>query len=108
NNQPTDTFEGYVKGGFGDYSSKLGEAVVNLPIMAGELDSRISVRFDNHNSYFTNPIDPQFDPSHLYHDWQARAQLKWTLSSVPSLVIDWMFDYADERDSGTPTAVVGF
>jgi iron complex outermembrane receptor protein len=107
-NQPTDTFGGYVKGGYGDYSSKLGEAVVNLPIMAGELDSRIAVRFDNHNSYFTNPIDPQFDPSHLYHDWQARAQLKWTPSAVPSLVIDWMFDYADERDSGTPTAVVGF
>src|SRR5271169_2379990 len=30
-NQPTDTFGGYVQGGFGDYSSKLGEAVVNLP-----------------------------------------------------------------------------
>src|SRR5271167_1711768 len=41
-NHPTDTFEGYIKGGFGNYSAKFGEAVVNLPLIGSERDSRIA------------------------------------------------------------------
>jgi iron complex outermembrane receptor protein len=37
-NQPTDKFEGNVKAGYGSYNSKLGEAVVNIPIIGSELD----------------------------------------------------------------------
>jgi iron complex outermembrane receptor protein len=106
-NQPTDTFEGYFKAGYGNYDSKLGEAVVNLPLVSGTLDSRLAVRFDDHDAYYTNPLNSAYDAGDLKHDWQARAQLKYTPSSVP-LVIDWSFDYADERDTGTPTALVGF
>ena len=56
-NQPTDTFEGYVKGGYGNFDSKLGEAVVNLPLVSGTLDSRVAFRWADHNAYYTNPLN---------------------------------------------------
>jgi iron complex outermembrane receptor protein len=105
-NQPTDSFEGYVKGGYGNYNSKLGEAVVNLPLVSGTLDARLAVRFDDHDAYFTNPLNSAFDPGHLKEDWQARGQLKWTPNAIP-LTIVWSYDYAQEEDSGTPTALLG-
>jgi iron complex outermembrane receptor protein len=103
-NQPTDTFEGYVKGGYGNYNSKLGEAVVNLPIVPGTLDSRFAVRFDDHSAYYTNPLNSAFDPGDLKHDWEARGSLKWTPSGVPLTVL-WTYDYSEEADTGTPTAL---
>jgi iron complex outermembrane receptor protein len=106
-NHPTDNFEGYVKAGYGNFDSKLGEAVVNVPLVSGTLDARVAVRFDDHDSYYTNPLNSAYDPADLKHDWQARAQLRWTPSSVP-LTIDWSYDYADQRDTGTPTALTGF
>jgi iron complex outermembrane receptor protein len=106
-NQPTNTLEGYVKAGFGNYSAKLGEAVANLPILADTLNSRFAFRYDDHHSYYTNPVYPQFSPTNLANDYQGRAQVKWTPNSVP-LVIDWSYDFAKQSDSGTPTALTGF
>ena len=106
-NQPTDTFEGYVKGGYGNFDSKLGEAVVNLPLISGTLDSRLAFRWADHNAYYTNPLNSAYDPDDLKHDMQGRASLKWTPGSAPMSVL-WTFDYADERDTGVPTALTGF
>jgi iron complex outermembrane recepter protein len=106
-NQPTDTFEGYVQGDYGNFNSKLGEAVVNLPLVSGTLDSRLAFRWADHSNYYTNPLNSMWNTDDVKHDMQGRAQLKWTPDGVP-LKIVWSFDYADERDTGVPTALVGF
>ncbi len=106
-NQPTDTFEGYVQGDYGNFNSKLGEAVVNLPLVSGTLDSRVAFRWADHSAYYTNPLNSMWNTDDVLHDMQGRAQLKWTPDGVP-LKIVWSFDYADERDTGIPTALVGF
>ena len=103
-NQPTDEFDGYVKGGYGNYDSKLGEAVVNLPLISGTLDSRLALRYDNHGAYYSNPLNSDYDAAKVNDDWQARASLKWTPSEVPLTVL-WTYDYAMETDTGTPAAL---
>jgi iron complex outermembrane receptor protein len=103
-NQPTDEFDGYVKGGFGNYNSKLGEAVVNLPLISGTLDSRLALRYDNHSAYYDNPLNSAYDAGKVNDDWQARASLRWTPSDVPLTVL-WTYDYTMETDTGTPTAL---
>jgi iron complex outermembrane recepter protein len=106
-NQPTQDFGGYLKAGYGNFSSKLGEGVLNLPLVDQTLAARLAFRYTDHDSYYTNPLTPAYDPADLKHDYEGRAQLKWTPSSVP-LTIDWSFDYTDQRDTGTPTALTGF
>jgi iron complex outermembrane recepter protein len=103
-NQPTDEFEGYVKGGYGNYDSKLGEAVLNLPLISGTLDSRLALRYDNHGAYYPNPLNSDYSAAKVNDDWQARGSLKWTPSGVPLSVL-WTYDYAMETDTGTPAAL---
>jgi iron complex outermembrane receptor protein len=105
-NQPTDTFDGYVKLGYGNYDAKLGEAVANLPIVPGTLDARVAFRWDKHDSYYKNPVNSDFDAGGVDHEYNGRALLKWTPSETPLTVV-WSFDYLDEFGSGTPTALTG-
>src|SRR5271154_770050 len=106
-NHPTDTFEAYVKGGFGNYSAKLGEAVVNMPLISGELASRIAFSYSDHNAYFTNPYFSDGQDK-LRHDYEGRAELKWTPSAIPALSILWSVDYEDQVETGPGEGLVGF
>jgi iron complex outermembrane receptor protein len=106
-NQPTDKLEGYVKGGFGNYAGKTGEAVLNIPIVGSELDARVGFGYESHSAYFADPYASE-GVGKLLHSYQGKAQLKWTPDSIPGFNLLWSADYTDNVDTGTPAGLVGF
>jgi iron complex outermembrane recepter protein len=104
-NKPTQDFDGYVKLGYGNYSEKLGEIMLNTPLTS-ELAARIAFRYNDHDAYYPNP-DTGYGQNQLNHEYDGRASLRWTPSSIP-LTVDAAFDYTDERDTGQATALMGF
>jgi iron complex outermembrane receptor protein len=104
-NKPGKDFDGYVKLGYGNYSDKLGEIMLNAPL-TDELAARVALRFSNHNAYFSNLVTGD-GQNQLNHEYDARASLRWTPSSVP-LTVDLAFDYTQEQDTGMAAALVGF
>jgi iron complex outermembrane recepter protein len=104
-NQPTGKFEGHVRAGYGNYGTKQGELVVNAPIDGEELATRLAIRYGDHDAYYHNPITG-IDPAKLQNDWNGRLSLRWAPTSVP-LVMTLAYDHANERDTGTPTALMG-
>lgn len=53
-NKPTDKFEGYVEGDWGNYDAQTYTGVLNLPIVPGKLDTRLVYHFDEHQGYGEN------------------------------------------------------
>jgi iron complex outermembrane recepter protein len=104
-NRPTNDFDGYVKLGYGNFSDKLGEIMLNGPL-TDELAGRIAFRFNDHNAYYPNP-STGYDQGKLNHEYDGRASLRWTPSSIP-LTVDAAFDYTEEQDTGQATALMGF
>src|SRR5277367_4848393 len=93
-NKPTEEFDGYVKLGYGNFSDKLGEIMLNVPVTS-ELATRLAFRYNNHDAYYPNPSSG-YDQGELNHEYDGRASLRWTPSSVP-LIVDAAFDYTEER-----------
>jgi iron complex outermembrane receptor protein len=104
-NRPTQDFDGYLKVGFGNFSDKVGEVMLNTPLTS-ELAGRVAFRYNDHNAYYPNPSSG-IGQSKLNHEYDGRASLRWTPSAVP-LTVDLAFDFTEERDTGTPTALMGF
>src|SRR5271154_4926191 len=53
-NKPTQEFDGYVRVGYGNYSDKLGELILNTPL-TNELAARIAFRYNDHDAFYPNP-----------------------------------------------------
>ena len=104
-NKPTQDFDGYLKVGFGNFSDKVGELMLNTPL-TNELAGRVAFRYNDHSAYYPNPATGD-GQSKLNHEYDGRASLRWTPSAIP-LTVDLAFDYTEEQDTGTPTALMGF
>jgi len=104
-NKPTNDFDGYVKLGYGNFSDKLGELMVNAPLTS-ELAGRLAFRFNDHDAYYPNP-STGYGQGKLNHEYDGRASLRWTPSAIP-LTVDAAFDYTEEQDTGQATALMGF
>jgi len=94
-NKPTQEFDGYVRLGYGNYSDKLGELMLNTPL-TNELAARIAFRYNDHDAFYPNP-DTGYGQNQLNHEYDGRASLRWTPSSIP-LTVDAAFDFTDEHD----------
>jgi len=56
--RPTDKFEGEASLGIGNYNSREGTAIVNLPV-TGDFALRAAAKVDSHDGYVTNVTDGQ-------------------------------------------------
>jgi len=99
-NQPTDKFEGHATIGYGNFSSKNAELVVNLPIDS-QLSTRFAARYGRHDAYYPNP-ETGGGQLALTHDFAGRASIKYTPTDIP-LVVTLAADTADMRDTGVAT-----
>ncbi len=97
-----DITEGYMKVGFGNYSQKAVEGVVNLPL-TDELGVRVAGRYNDRSGYFPN-LSTGGANGGIKGEYYARGSLKWAPSSVP-LTLNLSGDYMNYRDTGNPVAV---
>lgn len=94
--------EGYLKVGFGNYSQKAVEGVVNLPL-TDELGVRFAGRYNDRDGYFPN-LSTGIANGGIKGEYYGRGSLKWEPSSVP-LTLNLSGDYMNYQDTGSPVAV---
>ncbi|CAH0498091.1 TonB-dependent receptor [Novosphingobium sp. CECT 9465] len=97
-----DITEGYLKVGFGNYSQKVTEGVLNLPL-TDELGVRVAGRYNDRDGYYPNLSTGEANGG-IKGEYYARGSLKWAPSSVP-LTLNLSGDYMNYRDTGNPVAV---
>jgi iron complex outermembrane receptor protein len=101
-NQPTNKLEGLVKVGFGNYSSRLLQGVLNVPL-SSDLAVRVVGSYDEHGAYFPNPVSG-IGQGDVAGDYFARATIKWTpAGSRFSATLSG--DYSYYRDHGNSVAI---
>ncbi len=92
--RPTDNFEGYVRGSFGNYNRLVTEAAIGGPITDG-IRFRVAAKSDQGDGYGTNPATGlDVDDSNR---WMARAQLGFDLGSSGDFVLSG--EYFRQNDS---------
>ncbi len=106
-NQPTHTFQGELKVGLGNYSQRLIQGMVNIPI-SDELAARFVGAYDEHAGYFANN-SVGFPSSGIAQgavkgDYYARGTLKWEPKALP-VVVTVTGDYSRYRDTGNASAI---
>ena len=72
--QPTEQFEGSVRGEYGNYDYKNVRAILNAPVGAG-LAARVVYNFSEHDSYGRNPLTGEGVASRRSHF--VRGKLRW-------------------------------
>jgi iron complex outermembrane receptor protein len=99
--RPTDNFEGYFKVGYGNYSQKVVEGVVNIPL-SDEVSTRFAGRYNERNGYYPN----QFQPAQgaIKGEYYGRGSLRWESKALP-IKLDVTGDYTHYVDTGNATAV---
>ncbi|TVV77119.1 TonB-dependent receptor [Sphingomonas solaris] len=100
--RPTDTFEGYVKTGYGNYDAKVVEGVVNIPL-SSEFAARFAGRYNERNGFFPNPVRG-YAQGGIKGEYYGRGSLKWESSTLP-VTLNLSGDYNHYRDTGNATAI---
>jgi len=100
--QPTHKLEGYLKGGIGNYSQRVIEGVINIPL-SDELATRFAGRYNKRDGYFPNPA-LGYAQGGIKGEYYIRGSLKWEPSSLP-ITLNLGGDYTHYRDTGNATAV---
>ncbi len=75
-NAPTDTFEGELSGGAGNYDSNNLGLVLSGPLRE-QLDARLAVQQQNSDGYVEND-QLRVDDTNNFDEFTSRAQLRWT------------------------------
>ncbi len=89
-NQPTDTPEADVMLGYGNYNREQLRAVVNGPIVPGELSGRLNVEYFKQDGWLTDSLTGQRDEN--LGNFSTRGQLRWQPS--PGAVITFAADFS--------------
>jgi len=97
-NAPTDTFEGRLSGGAGNYDSNNLGLVLSGPLRE-QLDARLSVQQNNSDGYIENDSLDTNDTNN-FDEFTSRAQLRWTPSDTAQY--DLSANYFD-ADNGYDT-----
>ncbi len=97
-NAPTDTFEGELSGGAGNYDSNNLGLVVSGPLRE-QLDARLSVQQNNSDGYIEN-VQLNSNDTNNFDEFTSRAQLRWTPSDTAQY--DLSANYFD-ADNGYDT-----
>jgi iron complex outermembrane receptor protein len=105
-NKPSDKFEGLLRLGVGNYSQRLVEGVLNVPL-SNELAVRGVFRFQKHDGYGSYPRLDDRPAGDVKGDYYGRAAIRWSPDAVPlTLIISG--DYSHYRDSGQQQTLLGF
>jgi len=92
-NAPTDTFEGALSGGAGNYNSNNLGLVVSGPV-AQDLGARLAVQQNNSDGYVENDRLGQDDTNNI-DEFTGRARLRWTPSDTAQYDLSALYLDAD-------------
>lgn len=105
-NKPTDEFEAYVKGGYGNFNRREVEGMINIPVN-DVLKFRFAGNLVKRDGWLANPSAGPGQPSEFgnldYHSF--RASMRMEGSGVTS---DLVFDYFKKDENGLPASPVLF
>ena len=101
--KPTDTFEGYVNAGYGNYNAYNAQGAISGPIAPGLLDFRIAGKIEGHDGYGTNVFNNT--PVDDLRDYALRGELSFTPSSAVKFLL--IADYFHRNDHSYPTRFAG-
>lgn len=94
--------EGYVKLGFGKYSQRVAEGVVNFPL-TDEVGVRLAGRYTERDGYFPN-LSTGIANGGIKGEYYGRGTVKWEPTALP-LTLTVSGDYMNYKDTGNPVAV---
>lgn len=106
--KPTNDFEGYVTGGFTDFDGpgieETGTAVINVPLIDGQLKTRNVFYYEDSTGIVRN-INPEgVDSAHMY--WVERNSIEWDISDRAKLSTMVMYDHYNQNgDETVPSGV---
>jgi iron complex outermembrane recepter protein len=95
-NKPTDTFQAAANVTIGNFGTKQGDVMVNVPL-AKTLFFRASVQYDNRDSYWVEKPNPLFKLSDYKKDISLRAQVLGKPNDIFNFLVK--FEYADLKGS---------
>ena len=75
-NRPTDRFEGYIQGGYGNHDDRESEGVFNAPLIAGVLKARLAFQSQDRDGY-TKDINWNVNRDDT-HYVTTRLGIEWT------------------------------
>ena len=93
--QPSNTFGGQVRVGYGAYNEVTAEGFVTGPIVADQLSASLSATYRDHDAYFQN-IVPGVPSLGAAHRFGTRAQLRWAPTAAFDVTLRG--DYSLIRD----------
>jgi iron complex outermembrane receptor protein len=76
--KPTQEFEGYARGSYGNYNTKELEGAVNLPVFADQLAVRLSGLYQERDPYVDNAFTGEKDRYEGFEELAGRAQVLFT------------------------------
>lgn len=88
--KPTDKFEGYGDLAYGSYNSTSFNGAVNMPIIPGKLDMRVSLLEEYRDNWITNDYTPNSRAPKIggYNDMAGRVQFLWTPDVDTSVLLN--------------------
>ncbi len=96
--KPSDSFEGYLTLGYGNYNAVRVEGAINLPLGA-DLGLRVAGMFEDHDGYTTNIYNGHdVDDRHMY---SLRGTLGYDDGSTTATLMVAYFNEDDARNFGT-------
>ncbi len=93
--QPSTTFGGRVRVGYGNYNEKTAEGFLTGPIAGDALTASLSATYRDHDAYFDN-IVPGVPDLGAAHRFGTRGQLRW--QPTPDFDVTLRGDYSLTRD----------
>ncbi|MDB6063268.1 MAG: hypothetical protein JWM78_3371 [Verrucomicrobiaceae bacterium] len=105
--QPTGDFEGLLRLGAGNYSQRLVEGVINVPLKGEELAVRAVFRTQKHDGYGSYPALDDRPAGKVLDDDYGRLGLRWAPDNLP-MTLAISADYSKYRDTGQQQTLLGF
>jgi iron complex outermembrane recepter protein len=99
---PSDTFDAYVQGTYGNYDYQDVEGAVNIPLVSDKAALRMSGRLSRRDGY-TNNVGAGSDPDDIHSD-QGRIALR--LTPFEALENITYFDYRRTKQTGSAQLLV--
>ena len=92
---PTDEFEGFLDQSIATYDTTTTTAVVNMPVIPGKLDLRISINNQRRDNWVKNDFNGQPEPGYVwrknlegFEDLAARAQALYTIDPTANILAE--------------------
>ncbi|MGH9562600.1 MAG: TonB-dependent receptor, partial [Terracidiphilus sp.] len=91
--QPKQQFEASVGGEYGSYDTRKGDAMVNLPLVPGQLAARVAVHYQDNDGWLGNPSGLTGPGGQLITQ-DGRVMLLWTPTDTVKDVFKFSYDHA--------------